>query len=126
MTRMFVLPLAHLPTIGTGPGSSPPNSSTSLDDKSSYVSPSLSPCLGPPTPRDAPSVPISEESSGSSLSKTSEGSLSPLLMGGMRPLHLQPHQLHLKRQFVVRRYPWSSAVKPSCRPSSSPFSANRT
>lgn len=69
--------------------SSPSDSSTSLDDESSYVSSSLSSYLGPPTPQDAPSipsVPVSEESSGSSLSKTSESSLSPLSMGGMRPL----------------------------------------
>ena len=69
--------------------SSPSDSSTSLGDESSYVSSSLSSYLGPPTPKDlpsAPSVPVSDESFGSSLSKTSEGSLSPLSMGGMRPL----------------------------------------
>jgi len=68
--------------------SSPSDSSTSLDDESSYVSSSLSSYLGPPTPQDVPSVPsipVSEESAGSSLSKTSEGSLSPLSMG-VRPL----------------------------------------
>ncbi|KAF9644968.1 hypothetical protein BDM02DRAFT_3190143 [Thelephora ganbajun] len=86
--------------IETEQWASPSNSSTSLDDVSSYVSSSLSPYLGPPTPRDVPSVPsvsTSEESSGSPLSKTSEDSLSPLLMGGMRPLPSE--------QFVVRRYP---------------------
>ena len=69
--------------------SSPSDSSTSLDDESSYVSSSLSSYLGPPTPQDAPSapsLPVSEESSGSSLSKTSEGSLSPLEIRGMKPL----------------------------------------
>ena len=69
--------------------SSPSDSSTSLDDESSYASSSLSSYLGPPTPQDVPSVPsipVSDESIGSSLSKTSEGSLSPLSMAGMRPL----------------------------------------
>ena len=73
--------------------SSPSDSPTSsLGDESSYESSSLSSYLGPPTPQDVPSVPsvpsvpVSGESSGSSLSKTSEGSLSPLSMGGMRPL----------------------------------------
>jgi len=70
--------------------SSPSDSSTSLDDESSsYVSSSLSSYLGPPTPKDVvsvPSIPVSDESTGSSLSKTSEGSLSPLSMVGMRPL----------------------------------------
>ena len=65
------------------------DSSPSLDDESSYASSSLSSYLGPPTPPDiasVPSVPVSEQSAGSSLSKTSEGSLSPLSMGGMRLL----------------------------------------
>ena len=75
------------PTRSFKSDSSPSDSSTSLGDESSYVSSSLSSYLGPPTPKDVPSVPpISEESSGSSLSKTSEGSLSPLSMRGMRPL----------------------------------------
>lgn len=45
--------------------------------------------LGPPTPADAPSAPstpVSKESFDSSLSKTSEGSLSLFSMGGTRPL----------------------------------------
>lgn len=64
-------------------------SDSSLGDESSYESSGLSSYLGPPTPQgvpSVPSVPVSEESAGSSLSKTSEGSLSPLSMGGMRPL----------------------------------------
>ena len=66
--------------------SSPSDSSTSLDDESSYVSSSLSSYLGPPTPQDVPSVPsipVSEESSGSSLSKSSESSLSKISEGSL-------------------------------------------
>jgi len=84
-----VEPLDQSPTHSFKSESSPSDSSTSLDDESSYVSSSLSSYLGPPTPQDVasvPSLPVSKESSGSSLSKTSEGSLSPLSMGGMRPL----------------------------------------
>ena len=86
---MEVEPLDQSPTHSFKSESSPSDSSTSLDDESSYVSSSLSSYLGPPTPQDVasvPSLPVSKESSGSSLSKTSEGSLSPLSMGGMRPL----------------------------------------
>ena len=86
---MEVEPLEQSPTHSFKTESSPSDSSTSLDDESSYVSSSLSSYLGPPTPQDVPSVPsvpVSDESTGSSLSKTSEGSLSPLSMGGMRPL----------------------------------------
>ena len=79
-------PLEQSPTHSFRSESSPSDSSTSLGDESSYVSSSLSSYLGPPTPRDVPSIPASEETSGTSLSKTSEGSLSPLSMGGMRPL----------------------------------------
>ena len=87
-----VEPLEQSPTHSFKSESSPSDSSTSLDDASSYVSSSLSSYLGPPTPQDVPSVPsvpsvpVSDESSGTTLSKTSEGSLSPLSMGGMRPL----------------------------------------
>jgi hypothetical protein len=86
---MEVEPVEQSPTRSFKSDSSPSDSSTSLGDESSYFSSSLSSYLGPPTPKDVPSVPsvpLSEESSGSSLSKTSEGSLSPLSMGGMRPL----------------------------------------
>jgi len=86
---MEVEPLEQSPTHSFKTESSPSDSSTSLDDESSYVSSSLSSYLGPPTPKDMPSVPsipVSDESTGSSLSKTSEGSLSPLSMAGMRPL----------------------------------------
>ena len=82
-------PLERSPTHSYKTESSPSDSSTSLDDQSSFVSSSLSSYLGPPTPKDVPSVPsipVSDESTGSSLSKTSEGSLSPLSMPGMRPL----------------------------------------
>jgi hypothetical protein len=82
-------PLEQSPTRSFKTESSPSDSSTSLDDQSSYISSSLSSYLGPPTPQDipsVPSVPVSDESAGSSLSKTSEGSLSPLSMGGVRPL----------------------------------------
>jgi len=86
---MEVEPLDQSPTRSFKSESSPSDSSTSLDDESSYVSSSLSSYLGPPTPQDVPSVPslpLSQGSSGSPLSKTSESSLSPLSMGGMRPL----------------------------------------
>ena len=86
---MEVEPLEQSPTQSLKAESSPSDSSTSLDDESSYVSSSLSSYLGPPTPQDVPSVPslpVSDESTGSSLSKTSEGSLSSLSMGGMRTL----------------------------------------
>ena len=112
---MEVEPLEQSPARSFKSESSPSDSSTSLDDESSYVSSDLSSYLGPPTPQDVPSIPpapvtVTEESSGSSLSKTSEdslsksskdslsktsggslsktseGSLSPLSMGGMRPL----------------------------------------
>jgi len=86
---MEVEPVEQSPTHSFKTESSPSDSSTSLDDSSSYVSSSLSSYLGPPTPKDVPSVPsipVSDESAGSSLSKTSEGSLSPLSMAGMRPL----------------------------------------
>jgi len=86
---MEVEPLEGSPTRSFKSESSPSDSSTSLDDESSYVSSSLSSYLGPPTPQDVPSVPsipVSDESIGSSFSKTSQGSLSPLSMGGMRPL----------------------------------------
>jgi hypothetical protein len=82
-------PLEQSPTRSFKTESSPSDSSTSLDDQSSYISSSLSSYLGPPTPQDipsVPSVPVSDKSAGSSLSKTSEGSLSLLSMGGVRPL----------------------------------------
>ena len=82
-------PIEQSPTRSFKSDSSPSDLSTSLGDESSYYSSSLSSYLGPPTPKDVPSVPsvpVSDESSGTPLSKTSEGSLSPLSMGGMRPL----------------------------------------
>ena len=83
---MDVEPVEQSPIHSFKSDSSPSDSATSLGDESSYVSSSLSSYLGPPTPKDIPSVPVSDGSAGSSLSKTSEGTLSPLSMGGMRPL----------------------------------------
>jgi hypothetical protein len=68
------------PTRSLKSDSSPSESSTSLGGEFSYFSSSLPSCLGPPTPKDVPSVPSVP------LSKTSEDSLSPLSVGGMRPL----------------------------------------